>query len=220
MIINGGSGAARCAALVMGMLLAAGCAGGPNPQSQATLAPATSSPPPATSQPPPAQQPNNSSQCVAAWSPQNINTKSLAPVSGQLGLSAAAAGQHTGFDRVTFTLGPANTAWTGSSAKVPGYHVQYVTNPTSPNSGNPVAVTGSFSLRVIITRVGTPVDTGVAYPTNNQFTPTNTVVVKHVVLDSVSHDQFTGFIGVSAKKPFRVGHLNSPPRVYVDVKNC
>ena len=136
----------------------------------------------------------------------------MVPVGGPLGLKAATAGPHPGYDRVVFTLA-------GSAGGKPGWKVSYVTAPTSDGSGNAVPVAGSHFLQVAIQGVGYPQDTGVADPAVKQLNPTCTKVVKQVVLDTVYEGRYTAFLGLSAMRPFRVFRLASPPRVVVDVRH-
>ena len=75
-------------------------------------------------------------------------------------------------------------------------------------------------LRVILKDVGYPGDTGVPDPAPRRFTPTGTVGVREVVLDTVFEGQYTAFIGVDTTRPFRVFRLAGPPRVVVDVRHC
>jgi hypothetical protein len=128
-----------------------------------------------------------------------------------LGLRSAAGASHPGYDRVVFTLGG-----TGR----PGWEVSYIAHPSSDGSGNPVAVQGSFFLQVLLRNVGYPGDTGVPEPTVRRFTPSGTTVVREVVLDGVYEGQYTAFVGLTAKRPFRVFQLAGPPRVVVDVRQC
>lgn len=125
-------------------------------------------------------------------------------------MKSVAAGLHTCYDRVVFTLG-------GTAVAQPGWRVEYVANPTSDGSGDPVAVLGSAFLRVIITNIGIPPDTGVPDPSPRQISPASTQVVKQVVLDTAFEGQYTSFIGLTGSLPFRVFRLSSPPRVVVDV---
>lgn len=125
-------------------------------------------------------------------------------------MASVSASVHPCYDRVVFVLG-------GPAGPQPGWRVEYVTNPTSDGSGNPVAVTGTSFLRVVINNVGMPQDTGVPDAHPKQVSPTSTVVVKQVKLDTVFEGQFTAFIGLTGTRPFRVFRLSGPARVVVDV---
>jgi hypothetical protein len=128
-----------------------------------------------------------------------------------LGLRSAAAAGHPGYDRVVLTLGG-----TGR----PGWRVEYVDQPTSDGSGSPVAVAGSAYLQVLVPGVGNPGDTGVPEPAARRLTPAGGQVVQEVVLDGVFEGQYTAYIGVSDRLPFRVSRLDGPARVVVDVRHC
>jgi len=127
-------------------------------------------------------------------------------------MKSVAAGLHTCYDRVVFTLG-------GTAVAQPGWRVEYVSPPTSDGSGDPVAVAGSAFLRVVITNAGTPPDTGVPDPNPRKISPTSTQVVRQVVLDTVFEGQYTSFIGLTGSRAFRVFRLSNPPRVVVDVRH-
>ena len=127
-------------------------------------------------------------------------------------MKSVAAGRHTCYDRVVFTLG-------GTAVAQPGWRVEYVTTPTSDGSGNAVTVTGSAFLRVIITNIGIPPDTGVPDPNPKQISPTSTQVVRQVVLDTAFEGKYTSFIGLTGARPFRVYRLSSPPRVVVEIRH-
>ena len=148
--------------------------------------------------------------CTPAF-PGGTGLSTTAPVGGPLGLASAAVGAQVGYDRVVFRLGGAGK---------PGWRVEYVAAPTADGSGNPVAVTGSRFLRVLITDVGYPGDTGVADPAVKVLSPSGTAVVRQVVLNNVFEGQYTAFIGLSATRPFRVLRLSGPPRLVVDVRGC
>jgi len=134
------------------------------------------------------------------------------PTGGPLGVKVARVALQSGYDRVVIELG-------GKVAGQPGWRVSYVTKPTSDGSGAPVAVKGAFYLHVAITGVGYPADTGVPEPTTRRISPTDTKVVREVVLDGVFEGVYTAYVGLSAKKPFRVFRLSNPARVVIDVRH-
>ena len=134
------------------------------------------------------------------------------PGGGLLGLKAVRAARQAGYDRVVFELA-------GAPDGRPGWRVEYVAQPTSDGSGNPVTVAGPAYLRVVINGVGYPPDTGVPQPSVKRFSPAGTAVVREVVLDGVFEGYYTSFVGLRAKEPFRVFRLADPPRVVVDVRH-
>jgi hypothetical protein len=105
----------------------------------------------------------------------------------------------------------------GSASGHAGWRVEYVTAPESDGSGDPVQVKGSAFLQVVLTGVGYPMDTGVPEPTARSIRPT-TALVQEVRLNGVFEGQYQAFIGLSAKKPFRVFRLSDPERVVVDIR--
>lgn len=196
------------ALLLVGLLSACGGGSSPPAATSSSTAPPSTAPP---STAPPATTPAASPPpCVPAFV-ANALPDTGSPVGPPLGLQVATAAVHTGYDRVVFTLGG-----TGK----PGWDVEYVATPTSDGSGDPVAVAGGFTLQVLITDVGLPGDTGVPDPAVKRFTPSGTVVVREVVLDTVFEGRYTAFIGVSSTLPFRVFRLAGPPRLVVDVRHC
>jgi hypothetical protein len=198
--------------------LALGCSGSsgtPAAAPPASATPTTSVAPPAqVLSPSPSAPPAPATAAVCSPAPFTATTalKTTAPIGGQLGMKSVAAGLHPCYDRVVFTLG-------GTAVAKPGWRVEYVATPTSDGSGNPVAVTGSAFLRVVITNVGIPPDTGVPDPSPKQISPTSTLRVRQVVLDTAFEGQYTAFIGLTGVRPFRVFRLSSPARVVVDIRH-
>lgn len=134
------------------------------------------------------------------------------PSGGPLGVKVARVGRHKGFDRVVIELA-------GRVPGRPGWRVEYVRTPTSDGSGFPVAVRGRYFLLVAVTGVGYPPDTGVPSPAVRRLRPTGTPIVREVVLDNVFEGSYTSFVGVSAKRNFRVLRLSNPPRIVVDIRH-
>lgn len=134
------------------------------------------------------------------------------PTGGPLGVTFARVGRQVGYDRVVIELA-------GRVAGKPGWRVEYVRAPTSDGSGLPVAVRGRYFLHVAVTGVGYPPDTGVPGPTVRRLRPTGTAVVREVVLDNVFEGVYTTFVGLSAKRNFRVLRLSNPPRIVVDIRH-
>lgn len=197
----------RAAVAALSALLLTSCAGSDAPDlvTNPTATPTTSVP---VSTPTASSAPTRS--CAAAF-PADALPDGGASAGGILGLKSAASAVHAGYDRVVFTL--------GGSAQ-PGWRVEYDTSPRSDGSGDPVSVQGGAALRVILRDVGYPGDTGVPDPAVKRFSPTGTVAVKEVVLDTVFEGQYTAFIGVDSTRPFRVFRLAGPARVVVDVRHC
>ena len=117
-------------------------------------------------------------------------------------------GRHEGFDRVVLEV---------AGAGLPGWDARYVPEARSEGSGFPVQVTGEAVLRLALTGVGLPGDTGVApYPGPGRLAP-GYPAVREVVLDSTFEGQTVTFVGTAAERPFRVYRLQNPDRVVVEV---
>jgi hypothetical protein len=196
-------------ALMAGCLLAGCSHGGTAGVPTASRTPSGS---PTTSAPSPTAAPT-ASQVAASTPPFPANTlaDTAQPTGGPLGLRVARVAPQPGYDRVVLELA-------GKVPGQPGWRVEYVTQPTSDGSGNPVAVRGTAYLQVIVTGVGYPADTGVPEPAIRRIRPAGTAVVREVVLDGVFEGQYTAFVGLTGKRPFRVFRLSNPARVVIDVR--
>lgn len=197
----------------LAITMATGCAesadptvGGPSPL------PTTSATPPATASSSPTAGPTTAAPCAKPPFTATTARDTEDGTGAILGLAKADASPQPCYDRVVFRLG-------SKSAGAPGWRVEYVSQPTSDGSGNPVAVNGPAYLQVLITNVGYPDDTGVPDPAVKRFTPSGTKKVREVVLDGVFEGQYTAYIGISAKLPFKVTRLSNPARVVVDVRH-
>ncbi|MCW2778873.1 MAG: hypothetical protein JWN17_2598 [Frankiales bacterium] len=125
-------------------------------------------------------------------------------------VTAVRAARQRGYDRVVLELH-------GKAAGAPGWRVQYVDRPTSDGSGDPVQVAGSAFLQVVVTGVGYPFDTGQTEATQD-LTPKDTALVREVDLQATFEGQFTAYVGLARKAPFRVTRLADPARVVIDVR--
>ena len=134
------------------------------------------------------------------------------PTGAPLGVKVARVARQKGYDRVVIELA-------GRAAGRPGWRVEYVRTPTSDGSGNPVAVRGRYFLIVAVTGVGYPSDTGVRSPAVRRLRPAGTALVREVVLDNVFEGVYTSYVGLSAKRNFRVLRLSNPPRIVVDIRH-
>jgi hypothetical protein len=118
-------------------------------------------------------------------------------------------GRHDGFDRVVFEVDGTGT---------PGWSVQYVDDPSSQGSGEPVDVEGDAVLQVVLTGVGYPYDTGVdEYASHDPLSAADTETVTEVVFDGTFEGQTEAFVGTAAEVPFRVYLLEGPTRVVLEV---
>ncbi len=118
-------------------------------------------------------------------------------------------GRHDGFDRVVFEVG---------GEGLPGWDVRYVDDPVEQGSGDPVEVDGDTVLRVTVTGVGYPFDTGIeGFESDGPVPGSGTQVVTEVVLGPTFEGTTEAFIGTSGQSPFRVYLLSGPARIVVEV---
>lgn len=130
-----------------------------------------------------------------------------------LGLTGVRTARQPGYDRVVFDLGGTGT---------PGWRVEYTTSPTYEGSGEPVTLTGTVFLQVILRGVGLPYDTGLAPfgDSTTRLPGTGTRGVAEIAPGGVFEGEQQAFIGLTgAKRPFRVFALANPARVVVDVRD-
>ncbi len=123
------------------------------------------------------------------------------------------AAHHDGYDRVVFELGGTGT---------PGWLVDYVDQAIDEPSGNPVNIPGPSFLRVVISGVGYPMDTGIEeYAGPNPLRPTGMEEVTAVAFQGTFEGQSLALIGIDEddRAPFRVFALKDPTRVVVDIQD-
>jgi hypothetical protein len=124
-------------------------------------------------------------------------------------VSEIRTGRQQGFDRVVFEVDGTGT---------PGWDVRYVDQASSQGSGAPVEVAGQAVLRVALTGMGYPYDTGVEEWSGPDPLPgAGTQVVTEVAWDATFEGTSVAFIGTQAQVPFRVYALADPARVVVDL---
>lgn len=138
-------------------------------------------------------------------------TDTAAASGGPLTVTAVRAGRHAGYDRVVFELH-------GRTPGVPGWRVAYTTDPREDGSGRPVQVAGAATLAVVIQGVGYPFDTGEQEASGKPVVPAGSTVLRDVVLGGTYEGQWTGWLGLRNRVPFRVLRLADPARVVVDLQ--
>ena len=131
---------------------------------------------------------------------------------GPLTVTAVRVARQDGYDRVVFELA-------GKAAGQAGWRVEYVDEPASQGSGDPVEVAGEAALSVAITGTGYPMDTGQEEVGDDPALPGDLQVVEDVVLGAVFEGQYEAFVGTSGELPFRVFRLSDPERVVLDVRS-
>ena len=180
-----------------------------NPSARATAAPAAN---PGATAPSPTK--NANPPLAPAVAPFTGTTASTVkePTGGPFGVKVARVAGQSGYDRVVIELA-------GRATGAPGWRVDYVATPTSDGSGNPIAMKGRYFLHVGVQGVGYPADTGVPNPAVRRIAPTGTTVIQEFVLDSVYEGVYTTYVGLSAKRPYRVFALSNPARIVVDIRH-
>jgi hypothetical protein len=118
-------------------------------------------------------------------------------------------GRHGGFDRVVLEV---------DGAGIPGWDVRYVPEARSQGDGEPVAVAGEAVLRVTLTGVGLPGDTGVSeYAGPDRLSRETVHMVTETVFDGTFEGTAVTFVGSRGRAPFRVYLLQAPTRVVLEV---
>lgn len=115
---------------------------------------------------------------------------------------------HDGFDRVVLDVGGQGT---------PGWEVQYVDGATSEGTGAPVDLAGPAYLRVVLTGVTYPYESGLAERPRGAVPTAGTDAVTGVWYDGTFEGQALAYIGTTGEQPFRVYALGDPTRVVVEV---
>ncbi|WP_347058862.1 GerMN domain-containing protein [Blastococcus sp. HT6-30] len=179
----------------------------PPPPAASPSDPATAVPQPVPTEPrssPGAPPPTVASPFVADTRPDTAAASPGAAVT----VTDVRVGRHEGFDRVTLEV---------DGAGLPGWDARYVPEARSAGSGAPVDVAGEAVLRLVLTGVGLPGDTGIPPYAGPDPVVAGHPAVREVVLDAVFEGQMASFVGAAAERPFRVYRLQGPDRVVVEV---
>jgi hypothetical protein len=152
-------------------------------------------------------------------------TPTTAPFAGDLDPKSAAAqgtpygtltgvrsAQREGFTRIVFDF--------GGTDGIPEYDVRYVLPPFRNVADQEVAVAGTAFLRVRVfpasrADLSLP-EAPLTYTGPLRFDP-GTVSAAEVVFVEDFEAQMIWVIGLDAQRPFAVGTLTNPPRLYVDI---
>ena len=181
-----------------------------SPTAGATASAAPSSAAPSSAAPSATSSPAGEDDAPAGF-PAAPALSEQEPSGGPLSVTAVRVARQDGFDRVVFELA-------GKAAGQAGWRVEYVEDPSSQGSGDPVDVGGEAALSVLITGTGYPMDTGQEEVGDDPALPGDLQVVEDVVLGAVFEGQYEAFVGTSGELPFRVFRLSDPERVVVDVR--
>jgi hypothetical protein len=197
-------------AVLAGSALVTGCGGEEEPPPPASAA--ASSTPAAQASETPAAEPDTEGDAGSDVPPFPADTSADTgePSSDAfVTVSDIRIGHHDGFDRVVFEVGGTGT---------PGWDVQYVDDPRSQGSGDPVDVAGEGVLQVTLTGAGYPYETGVEeYSGPDPLSVAGTTMVTEVAFDATFEGSTVAFVGTAARTPFRVYLLENPARVVVEV---
>jgi hypothetical protein len=117
-------------------------------------------------------------------------------------------GAHDGFDRVVFDVAGSGT---------PGWAVEYVDGATAEGTGDPIDLAGPAHLRVVVTGVSYPYESGVEERARGAVTGAAASAVTGVWYDGTFEGQALAYLGTTAEQPFRVYALSNPTRVVVEV---
>jgi hypothetical protein len=115
-----------------------------------------------------------------------------------------------GFTRVVFDF---------EDGEVPWWSVEYTSGPFASIADEPIPVSGTAFLRIVLSSTThdlTGAEVRVTYPGPERI-PANTNSVEEIVLIDDFEGVSSWVIGVNGVKPFAVGALTDPPRVYIDI---
>lgn len=174
--------------------------GAERPPARDTIAASAQSPGPAA---------NVAAQDSAGWLQVAMALREPRPGARPAVLSSVEASAHEGYDRVTFTF---------STSGVPGYHVEYTTEPVREcGSGSDVNVAGTGRLVVRLEPAQAHDDQGrVTVQDRERATALPTVEQMKLICDFEGQVQWV--LGVTSPAPYRVIELTAPPRLVVDVR--
>jgi hypothetical protein len=104
---------------------------------------------------------------------------------------------------------------------VPWWSVAYAPGPFTNLGDEPIAVGGSAFLEVVLSSTSfdlTGDEVRISYPGPDRV-PVGTTSVVEVVRVEDFEGVSNWVIGVTSEKPFLIGTLTDPPRVYIDIQD-
>ena len=141
--------------------------------------------------------------------PADTKADTAEPVSPEgLTVTDVRIGAHEGFDRVVLDVGGQGS---------PGWTVEYVDAATAEGTGDPVALAGEAYLRVTLTGVSYPSESGLEERARGAVTAPGTSAVTGAWYDGTYEGQALAYVGTTGEQPFRVYALSDPTRVVVEV---
>lgn len=145
----------------------------------------------------------------AAPFPGDTSPDSAEPVDpAGLTVTEVRVGAHEGFDRVVLEVGGEGT---------PGWDVRYVDSASAEGSGDPIDLAGPAYLRVTLTGVSYPYESGLDEQVRGAVGGSGTRAVTGAWYDGTFEGQALAYVGTSGEQPFRVYALSEPTRVVVEV---
>jgi len=115
-----------------------------------------------------------------------------------------------GFTRVVFDFEPGDVPW---------WSAEYAAGPFTSTGDEAIPVSGTDFIRIILSSTTydlTGAEVRITYDGPDRI-PANTSSVTEVVLIDDFEGASEWVIGVTGSKPFSVGTLTNPPRVYIDI---
>ncbi|CCG01167.1 GerMN domain-containing protein [Blastococcus saxobsidens] len=174
-----------------------------------TTAPVPAVPPPPTAVPPPSPAVPPPSPAVPPPFTADTRPDTAVPSpDAAVTVTDVRVSRHAGFDRVVFEV---------DGGGLPGWDARYVPEARSAGSGFEVEVAGDAVLKVVLTGVGLPGDTGVPPYAGPDPVALGGEAIREVVLDTIFEGQMVSFLGTTAERPFRVYRLQNPNRVVAEV---
>lgn len=117
-----------------------------------------------------------------------------------------------GFTRVVFDF---------EDGDIPWWSIGYTAGPFTSTSDEPIPIDGAAFLRVVLSSVGydlSGAEVRITYDGPERIAAGTNSVVEVVLVDDFEGVS-TWVIGVDDMKPFMVGTLTDPPRVYIDIED-
>jgi len=127
---------------------------------------------------------------------------------GTLWVADVRVGHHGTFDRITFEIGGDGQA---------GWLIEYEDDPRSQGRGDPVEIAGDAVLRVALRGMPYPTAPGVPpYEGPERIQPERTEAIVEVVEDVLYEGYYDFFVGLDARRPYRLERLDDPQRIVID----
>lgn len=117
-----------------------------------------------------------------------------------------------GFTRVVFDF---------EDGDIPWWSAGYAAGPFTSISDEPIPIDGAAFLRVVLSSVGydlSGAEVRITYSGPERIAADTNSIVEVVLVDDFEGVS-TWVIGVDGMKPFLVGTLTDPPRVYIDIED-